>query len=147
MSESLEHGTGFIELTDGTILKLKITIVDIKEVGFSPFGGVNLDIKAIGGIATHYVPESLRKSMVTKPLISSELPKDGWEIIDIRKQNPAVIEEVVNTSKGKFKVKVEAEVTMVARNMKYRTRFNEPVYWASWVWKISWKPIREQTKR
>jgi hypothetical protein len=52
MKESL----GFIEVSDGTTLKFKISIIDIKEAGFSPFGGINFDVKVIGGIATHKVP-------------------------------------------------------------------------------------------
>jgi len=28
--------------------------------------------------------------------------------------------------------------------MKYRSRLNEPIYWVSWVWKISWRPVKEE---
>jgi len=38
---------------------------------------------------------------------------------------------------------VEAEATMVARNMLYRTIPNEPVYWVTWVNKVSWKQVKE----
>ncbi len=124
-------------MADGTVLKLKIAIVDIKECGFSPFGGIDLDVKAIGGVATHSVPEELKKFMVDKPLAPPELPTDGWEIIDIVEQKPAEMEEITNTSKGKFRVKVTAEAVMAARNMKYKSRLTEPIYWISWVWKIS----------
>ena len=51
MSGSLGSGTGIIRLADGAVLKLKIAIVDIKEVGFSPFGGVS----------TREVPENLKR--------------------------------------------------------------------------------------
>jgi hypothetical protein len=42
-------GVGRIKLSDGAVLKLKILIVDVRESGFSPFGGVNFDVKVIGG--------------------------------------------------------------------------------------------------
>ncbi len=143
MSEPLNIETGLIKLSDDTVLKLRITIVDIKEVGFSPFGGINLDVKAIGGISTQSVPKKLKEAVADKPLAPPEPPRDGWEIIDIVEQKFAVAEEITETSKGKFKVRVVAEATMAARNMKYKTRANEPLYWVSWVWKISWKPAKE----
>lgn len=134
-------GIGFIKLSDGTELKLRMLIIDVKELGFSPFGGINFDVKTVGGVATANVPEELKKIMINKPLTPPELPQDGWGIIDIVEQKPAVAEEVVDTSKGKYKVMVVMDAVMVSRNMNYRTIHNEPVYWVSWVTKISWKPI------
>jgi hypothetical protein len=81
----------------------------------SPFGGINFDVKVIGGIATHKVPEDLKKAVTDKPVMPLEIPHDGWEILEIKEQKPA-------------------------HNMKYRSPLSEPVYWASWVYKISWKP-------
>jgi hypothetical protein len=132
---------GLIRLADGSELKLRILVVDVREAGFSPFGGVNFDVKVVGGVSTHGVPEELRKAVDGKPLMPPEPPPDGWEIVDIVEQRPAVVEEVVATSQGKFIVRVVAEAVMVARNMKYRSTLGEPVYWVSWVYKISWKPV------
>lgn len=137
-------GTGFIKLSDGTVLKLRILIIDVKEAGFSPFGGINFDVKTAGGVSTHGVPEELKRAVADKPLAPPEPPVDGWEIIDIIEQEPAVAEEIVDTSKGKYRVKVVAEAVMASRNMKYRSRHNEPIYWVSWVLKISWKPLEKQ---
>lgn len=134
--------TGFIKLSDGSMLKLKIFIVDIREAGFSPFGGIQLDVKTVGGVSTHSVPDELKKSMADKPLMPPEPPIDGWELIDVEEQEPAIAEEIVDTSKGKFLVRVVAEAVMVSRNMRYRTIYNEPVYWVSWVVKTSWKPTQ-----
>lgn len=133
---------GLIKLSDGSTLKLKIFIVDVREAGFSPFGGVQLDVKTVGGVSVQSVPDELKKSMADKPLIPPEPPIDGWEIVDIKEQEPAIAEEIVETSKGRFLVRVVAEAVMVSRNMKYRTIHNEPVYWVSWVVKISWKPVQ-----
>jgi len=41
-------GVGSIKLSDGAVLRLRILIVDIKEMGFSPFGGVKLQRKRHG---------------------------------------------------------------------------------------------------
>jgi len=119
-------GTGLIKLSDGTELKLRILIVDVKELGFSPFGGINFDVRTVGGVSTVRVPDELKRAVADKPLAPPEPPVDGWEILDIEKQEPAVAEAVVDTSKGKFRVKVVAEAVMVSRNMKYRSIHGEP---------------------
>lgn len=130
-----------MKLSDGSIIKLKVTIVDTREAGFSPFGGINIIVKAIGGIAVKEVPEDIRKQMADKPFPPSpEPPHDGWEIMDIVDYTPAIAEELVETSKGSFLVTVKAEPVMASRNASYKTEFDEPIYWLNWVYKISWKP-------
>ncbi|WP_202962749.1 hypothetical protein [Geoglobus acetivorans] len=135
---------GIIKLSDRSILKLSIMIIDAKEVGFSPFGGVNIAVKPIGGVAPLEVPETVKELVKDKPLASPELPQDGWELIDIIDHEPAIDEYEVYTSKGKFKVTVEAEPVMAARNINYKSGADEPIYWLNWVYKISWKPVKEQ---
>jgi hypothetical protein len=143
MSEA--SGLGFITVSDGTILKLKVSIVDIREIEgkFSPFGGVFFDVNAVGGVSAYNVPEELKKAVADKRLAPSEPPQDGWEILEIKEQKPAIVEEVVDSSKGRFMVRVVGEAVMVARNMNYKTLHNEPVYWVSWVYKISWRPVEK----
>ena len=46
-----------------------------------------------------------------------EPPRDGCELVDIKGQEPAVIETTVNTSRGIFSVRAVAEALMVARNL------------------------------
>ncbi len=118
-------------------------ILDIREAGFSPFGGVNFSVKAMGGIVTKVVPEELRRAVADKPTAPQEQPQDGWELVDIVEQEPAIVKESINSSRGRFAVRVAAEATMVARNLNYRVVFgdaSEPLYWATWVYKITWKP-------
>jgi hypothetical protein len=140
---TLQVRPGFIRLSDGSQLVLKIFIIDVKEAGFSPFGGVNFDVKVVGGISTLSVPEELKKTVSNKNLMPPEPPRDGWEMVDIIEQKPAEAEEVVTSSQGKFVVKVTAEAIMVARNLGYRSTLGEPIYWVSWVYKFSWKPLKE----
>ncbi|ACB39893.1 hypothetical protein [Pyrobaculum neutrophilum] len=114
----------------------------MKEIGFSPFGGVNFDVSVVGGIYIEDLPEELKKAVADKPLLPPTLPTDGWELVDIAEQEPAVAETTVETSRGKFDVRVVAEVVMVSRNINYKTPRNEPVYWAYWVSKVSWTQPR-----
>jgi hypothetical protein len=133
-------GVGRVKLSDDSILKFKILIVDVKEAGFSPFGGVQFDVKVVGGISTEFVPEEVKKLVIDKPLAPPEPPIDGWEILDIVEQNPAVAEETIQSSKGEFVVRVVAEAVMASRNTQYRVPPGEPIYTLSWVLKVSWKP-------
>jgi len=136
-------GIGRVKLSDGTIIKLKTLIVDVKEAGFSPFGGVSFDVKVIGGVATESVPDDVKELVKDKPLAPLEPPKDGWEILDITEQQPAEVVENTSTSLGIFSIKVVSEVVMASRNVMYRTPTNEPLYWVSWVNKVSWRPLEK----
>jgi len=138
--------SGTIRLSDGTELTLKVMIIDVKEVGgFSPFGGVNFSVSAMGGISTKSVPEDLKKLIADKQIAPSSLDQlnDGWELVDIKDQQPAIAEESVDSSKGRFVIRVVAEATMAARNLNYRVvvgNVSEPLYWVTWIYKITWKP-------
>jgi len=136
-------GVGHVKLSDGAILKFKILIVDVKESGFSPFGGVNFDVKAVGGVSTEHVPDNVKELVTSKPLAPPEPPREGWEILDIVEQQPAEAIEEFSTSMGGFLIKVVAEAVMASRNTMYRTPVNEPIYWVSWVYKISWRPVKK----
>jgi len=146
MSFVKQSEIGIVKLSDGTILKLRVAVVDAREAGFSPFGGIHIEVKPIGGVATLEVPPDLRQKVSDKPLSPPTPPKEGWELVDIVEQKPAVEEVIIDTSKGKYVVRVEAEAVMVSRNVRYRTRLNEPIYWLSWTWKISWRPFKEGVK-
>ncbi|MDT7868100.1 MAG: hypothetical protein RQ853_06795 [Acidianus sp.] len=137
-------GVGIIKLSDGSILQLKVFIIDVKEAGFSPFGGVYFDVRIIAGVTTESVPESLKELVKDKPVFTPwpELPMEGWEFVDIVEQKPAEALTTVKSSKGLFEVKVVAEATMVAKNTLYRSLANEPLYWVYWIYKPSWRPIK-----
>jgi len=144
VAESRDYG--IVRLSDGTVLKLKITIVDAREAGFSPFGGVNIVVKTVGGIGVIEIPQELHGRVADKPVMPPEPPREGWEIVDIENYEPAVEETRVNTSKGEFLVKVQAEPVMAARNLNYKTELNEPPYWLNWVLKVSWRPVGGESR-
>ena len=102
-------GIGRIKLSDGTILNLKICIIDVKEVGYSPFEGINFDVKTIGGVAVEYITEEVKRLVADKPLMPFEPPREGWESLEIVEQQPAIAEVEVQVSRGVFVVKVVAE--------------------------------------
>jgi hypothetical protein len=135
-------GVGSIKLSDGAVLRLRILIVDIKEMGFSPFGGISFNVNVIGGVSVESIPGSLRELVKDKPFFPSgpELPRDGWELLSIDDQKPAEALDVVQSSRGEFEVRVIAEAVMAARNALYRSPMNEPIYWVYWVYKVSWRP-------
>jgi len=147
VSWQLPHGFARLELSDGTILLMDVMVIELKEAGFSPFGGVKFDVKAIADVIIDSLPEELKERVRDKPIYHpwQELPADGWELIDIRAQEPAVIETTVNTSKGLFSVRVVTEATMVARNLSYRDFKGQPIYYVFWVYKASWKPAGKVT--
>ena len=60
-------GVGSIKLSDGAVLRLRILIVDIKEMGFSPFGGVNFNVNVTGGVSVESIPDSPRELVKDKP--------------------------------------------------------------------------------
>ena len=135
---------GEVNLADGTKLKLKMAIFDIREAGFSPYGGVNIAVKSACGITVESIPEELKIAVANKPVAPPNV-EDGWELIDIKSFESAIGEQNITTSKGKFRVRIEAEPIMAARNIKYRSLpgINESLYSLRWVLKITWKPIKE----
>lgn len=142
----MKNEEGKVKLSDGSVLKMRIAIIDARETGFSPFGGVNMSVKVTGGVASLDIPEELRRKVSDKPHPppGPEPPRDGWEIVDIAGYDPACAEERVETPKGPFLVIVKAEPVMASRNVNYRSELDEPIYWINWVYKISWKPLKEE---
>lgn len=132
---------GRIELEDGTVLLLRIAIAGVKYLGPSPFCGANFGVKVLGGVSVLSVPDAIKESLRDKPVLppGSKIPGDGWELISIKSQDPAYEEVRVTVDNHVYLVSVEAEVTMVSRNLNYRNEFGEPIYWVSWVNKIRWR--------
>lgn len=90
-------------MSDNAIIRLKILIDDVRETDFSPFGNVYFDVKVVGSVTVESVPGDLKKAVEDKPLAPLEPPKDGWEILDIAKQEPAIAEVVAVSTRGNFK--------------------------------------------
>jgi len=134
---------GRIVLSDGAVLVSRVAIVDVKKAGdFPPFGGVNLTVKAVGGISLLEVPKELMDIVADKPVVPPDaLPSDGWEYVEIKEQKPAFEEVEAEIDNRKYWVYVEIEPLMSARNLKYRSSVGEPFYIVNWVNKVKWKPL------
>lgn len=133
---------GIIRLGDGAVLVLRIAVAGVRNIGFSPFGGVNFAVKTVGGVASLFVPDELKERVRDKPFAPlSKLASEGWEIVDIAEQEPAEEEVRVRVGDRYYTVSVAAEAVMVSRNMNYRTEFNEPLYSVQWSVKVRWKPV------
>ncbi len=133
---------GVITLSDGTKLVLRVVIVGVKHTGFSPFDRVNFAVKTAGGVASLYVPSELKEKVKDRPLSPPDgLPREGWELIDIQSQEPAMEEVEVEVEGKRYRVRVVGEASMVARNTSYRTDMGEPLYFVHWSIKIQWRSV------
>lgn len=138
---------GLVKLADGSVIKTVINIIDARESGFSPFGGINIAVKTVGGVAIQKAAPAITKLIKNKPIFSeSKPPKEGWEIVEIAESTPAYAETKINTTKGEYIVKVTAIPNMAARNLNYQSQLNEPVYTVNWATLASWKPVNVRGK-
>jgi len=144
VGNAIAEDTLMAKLEDGTTVVMKVILDSIKENGFSPFGGVYFSINITTKIS-FLPPEELKEKVKDKPMHypDHQLPTDGWEVVDVTWQRPAVIETTIDTSKGVFSVKIITEATMAARNMSYRTTYGDPLYQIAWVYKVYWKPAKK----
>jgi hypothetical protein len=144
VGNAIAEDTLMAKLEDGTTVVMKVILDSIKETGFSPFGGVYFSINITTKIS-FVPPEELKEKVKDRPVYYPEQqpPTDGWEIVDVTWQRPAVIETTVSTSKGVFSLKIITEATMAARNMSYRTPYGDPLYQIAFVHKPYWKPARK----
>lgn len=139
---SCTNTDGKVSLSDGAIFKIAISIIDARESGFSPFGGINILIKPMGGTAIVKIPEEISNLVKEKPVNPiNEIPKDGWEIVDIAEYVPAIAETKIETSKGQYLVRLKVEPSMASRNLNYKNELGEPVYLINLATLVSWKPV------
>ena len=139
---SCNNVDGSVELVDGSVLKVAVSIIDAREGGFSVFGGVNVLVKHAGGIAITKIGAKVCEIVKDKPLFpSGEQPTDGWQVVDIVKFTSATSETKVETTKGAFLVTLKAIPSMAAINLNYRNELNEPAYVVNWSPIVSWKRI------
>jgi hypothetical protein len=137
---SCSNVDGSVELVDGSVLKVAVSIIDAREGGFSVFGGVNIIVKHAGGIAVTKIGAKASEMVKDKPLFpAGEQPTDGWQVVDVAKFTPASSEIKVETTKGAFLVTLKAIPSMAAVNLNYRSELNEPAYVVNWSPIVSWK--------
>jgi len=130
-------GVGNIKLSDGAHLRLRILIVDVKEIGFSPFGGVNFYANVTGGVYVEFIPDRLRE------LVKAAIPKPRAcqrRLGVARHRRTKARRGAGDCSELAGRIRGEGCSRRVARNTHYRSPTNEPIYWVHWLYKVSWKP-------
>ncbi|GAB6945400.1 hypothetical protein [Vulcanisaeta sp. JCM 14467] len=138
----ISNQVGRVVLRDGTILRLRTAIVEVHKVSEqTPFGAYLL-VLVTTGIGVESVPDEVMKAVSDKPLLKFDyFPMDGWEPIDIERQEPAYEEAEVVINNEKYLVHAEVEASMCSRNLSYKDLFNRPLYYVNWVVKPSWRRV------
>jgi len=141
VGDEATEGVLTVKLADGTMVLVKITVVKVEEVGFSPYGGVMFNVLSTGQI-TYEWPDELKEKVKDKPFYYAwqALPRDGWELVDIEWQEPSVIETTVNSSRGTFTVRYTSWAQMAARNLNYRMPPGGPLYAVQVASETTWRP-------
>jgi len=116
-------GVGDIKLSDGALLRLKILIVDVKEIGFSPFGGVNFYANVTGGV---YVSQTASESSskISRSSQVSSLPETAGNCStssNKTRRGAGGRPELTGRIRG------EGCSRRVARNTHYKSPTNEPI--------------------
>lgn len=136
---------GYVKVGDGSVIILRVAIVDVRvREEASPFG-VEFEVNATGGVAV-YPSEAALKEVSDKPVIEpGAIVKEGWIQVDMFEKALAYEEAVYHDEKvGKYLVRVEIEPIMVSKNTLYRTIQGIPWYVVRWVPKITWSRVEDK---
>ena len=127
---------GYVELSDGTKIDIRVIILNIEEGKMKPVGpDLQVDMQVTFIVNS---PTRLKNLVRNKPLPPSDqsyLEKlEIWEIMDIVNKESAVEECLYDASDGKkYRISVEVSVTIVARTLEYRDKNNNPIYHLRWT--------------
>ena len=135
---------GYVKVNDGSIIVLRVAIVDVRlREEASPFGA-EFDVNATGGIAV-YPSESALNEVKDKPVLEpGKTVSEGWIRVDIAERAPAYEEVIYSDERiGRYLIRVEIEPIMVSKNTLFKTLQGLPLYVVRWVPKITWSEIRE----
>lgn len=136
----MESRDGVVRLADGTGLRLKLAVFDVRDAGFSPFGGVWFVVYPAVGLVVDEVPEQVRKAVEDKPIYQGrQPPQEGWELVEVVHRESALQRLEVEARGRRYEVWVEVEPLMAARNMAYRTLLDEPLYAVNHIAKVWWR--------
>lgn len=143
-----ESMLGYVKVSDGSVIIIRVAIVDVRvREEVSPFG-IEFDVNATGGIAV-YPSEDVLKEVRDKPAIEpGKTVNDGWAQVGIVEGTPAYEEAVYHEeNEGRYLIRVEIEPIMVSKNTLYKTPQGTPLYVVRWVPKITWNEVREEGVR
>ena len=129
---------GYVKLSDGTSIILRVAIVDIKPLQTS--FGVEFNVVTVSGSSVN-PSESVLNEIRDKPIIEpNKTPSDGWTLVNIVEKQSAY-EEVEYLSNEKYIIRAEVEPLIVVKNTKYKSIQEQPIYIVRSARKISWKKV------
>jgi len=137
---------GYVKVNDGSIIILRVAIVDVRvREEASPFG-VEFDVNATGGVSVYPSEDALKEVKDKSAIEPSKTVKEGWIQVDIVEKTSAYEEAVYyKESKDKYLIRVEIEPIMVSKNTLYKTLQGAPLYVVRWVPKITWSKIEDES--
>lgn len=137
---NVELGHG--KLADGTVIVLRVAIVDVRPIRVgSPFG-VEFEVSFTTGISAYPSQKVLEDFKDKQVLMLGENLPDSWQQLGIVDKKSAVEEVEFNDEKlGKYIIRVEIEPLMGAVNTEKKSIKGEPIYAVRWAPKISWRKI------
>ena len=125
---------GYIKLSDGTELILRVIIGVIDELERTPTGlslGVGHRV-----IISAFAPKELKEKVKDKPQPVGREHQDRldiWDEVKVLESRNAIEEVLYTGSDGKkYRVLVEIEPTIVSRTLEYRDERGNPIYSVRW---------------
>ena len=143
-----ESKLGYVRVSDGSVIILRVAVVDVRvREEASPFGA-EFDVNATGGMAV-YPSESTLNEVKDKPVLEpGRTANEGWARVDIVEKAPAYEEVIYSDERmGRYLIRVEIEPIMVSKNTMFKTIQGLPLYAVRWVPKITWSEIREDAEK
>lgn len=136
---------GFVKVSDGSIIILRASIVDVVPLQVSSPFGVEFNVNFIVGISLRPSERAINE-VKDKLIIEPCKPvNEGWIEVKIDDKAPAYEEVIYKDEKiGEYSITLEVEPIMVSKNTQVRTQ-QGPLYALRWVPKISWHKIGEKT--
>ncbi|MDG6928324.1 MAG: hypothetical protein JRN10_08425 [Nitrososphaerota archaeon] len=135
---------GKLELNDESILFTRVAIINITNIGSSPFGGVQLNAQTAGGSSLVFCPDSLKKEVENYPILSAnEIQAGEWEFVGIKEEEHSFEDAEIEINDKIYSVHVEAIPTMVARNKKYKTKDGLPLYSSTFTNIVKWSVVNK----
>jgi len=134
---------GYVRVEDGSILVLRVALVDVRERRVpSPFG-IEFDVNFNVGLAVYPSEESLREVEGKPVLESGRVAGEGWAPVKIVEKTSAYEEAIYVGEDGRqYLVRVEVEPIMASKNTMYRAAQGAPLYAVRWVPKVTWYEAR-----
>ena len=136
---------GYARVSDGSLILLRVAVVDVRVRGeTSPFG-VEFDVTVTVGTSVYPSEEAQREADGKQIAEPSKVPGEGWVPVGIVERSPAYEEIVYRDEKvGRYLVRVEVEPIMASKNTLYRVPPGVPWYLVRWVPKVTWSKIVDE---